>query len=59
MKGRPEYISREDFRGGRSPSQLNKLFVVDNILPSSYIMRDEQRCTYENLSWDRGSVPRH
>tara|TARA_R110000823_G_scaffold66885_1_gene156227 strand:+ start:455 stop:1153 length:699 start_codon:yes stop_codon:yes gene_type:complete len=42
MKGRPEYISREDFRGGRSPSQLNKLFVVDNILPSSYILRYER-----------------
>jgi len=42
MRGRPEFISQEDFRGYFSPTRMNKLFRVGNILPGSFIAREKR-----------------
>lgn len=41
--GRPEFIQQEDFRAPMKCGRLNKLAVIDGILPASFIQREE-RC---------------
>jgi len=42
MRGRPEFISQENFRGYFSPTRMNKLFRVGGVLPGSFIAREKR-----------------